>query len=329
VINRVLVAPLNYSHRQVGQIEAFRRVFGDLNVLEVDWWREVQLGNNPGAVLVEAARVFKPDWVWLQIQGSDSFPPVSLDRLREAVPGCYVTHWMGDCRAKVPDTLADICRRTHATLISNVGQGDMYKKAGAPRVHYVQIGLDPEDLVDTGPPPFKVPDVVFIGNYYGHVTDFAEGNATRLATVRELAADPRISVGVVGAGWPKDVPVVGTCHVKQQHAVYSRAKVALSINHFNTIDRYYSDRHLIAMASGTPVVAKYVPGLELEFEPDVECVMANSPREILYRVETLLADDQLRGAIGLRGSVRALKDHTWYERIHRLRPLVEEWRNAL
>lgn len=328
-INRVLVAPLNYSHRQRGQVEAFQMEFGADNVLELDWYGAHRQGKNASALLASAAASFKPDWIWIQAQGSDGLDPVRVRQIRGDLPGCFITHWMGDCRASVPERLAHMCQATHATLLSNMGQHEMYRRAGAKRVHYVQIGLDPEDIPGveiTDFPSFRVPPVVFCGGHYG-TDQFHEGTQLRLRAIRELVKHG-IDVGVVGRGWPSDIPVVGECHVKQQVNVYQKAKVALSINHFNNIARYYSDRQLIAMASGTTVVAKYIPELEMEFDHGKHCMMWHELGDLVTMTTNLLGNDALRREIGLRGRLEVERHHTWGNRIRDLRPVVEEWRKA-
>lgn len=328
-IGRALVAPLNYSHRQRGQVEAFQAVLGPENVLEFDWYAQVKHGHNAAAALRATALAWRPDWIWLQVQDSQEFAAHHIRQLRAELPSCLITHWMGDCRAKVSDHLAALCAATHGTLVSNMGQNGMYLRAGAPRVHYVQIGLDPEDMPDAPDwdPPFRVPDVVFCGGYYAGVDQFRGGTMLRLAAIRRLMG-AGIDVGVVGPGWPGDIPVVGSCHVKHQVHVYRRAKVALSINHFNDIARYYSDRQLIAMASGTPVVAKYVPGLEDEFDDGIHCLFWHELDDVVHRVQHLLGSERLRNDIGAAGAKHVLTHHTWQARIRALVPVMESWRKV-
>lgn len=323
-IARVICAPLNYSHRQEGQYAAFREVFGD-GLVEFDFMALDRAGVNAGKELVKLAADVKPDWIWLQVQGTEMVTGEHVRKIRDLVPHCVVTHWMGDARTSVPKGLAAMCRATHATLISSTGQRPLYKTAGAKRVEYVQIGLDWDQDVLGLPawePPFTVPDVVFCGGYYGG--SFPKGSEQRLAAIRSLMkAD--IPVGVVGTGWPSDIPVVGQCHVKQQIHVYKRAKVALSINHFNDIARYYSDRHLIAMASGTPVVARYVPEMEKEFNvgPSAECLMWNDHEHLIEFTKMLLDNPGWASAMGSRARALVMRDHSWARRIRELLPTID------
>lgn len=349
MIERVFVVPLNYSHRQAGICHAFEEIFGYTNVhSSFDYMamhrRGLSSNQINGALFDEVSR-FKPDWIWLQLQTSNIITAGAIENIKQILPKTIVTHWMGDLRTEVPDHLAAVCKAADATLISNRGQFGLYRSAGAQRVWYTQIGLDwDEDVLglswngektnrERWEPPFRVPDVVFCGGYYEHMP----GHALRLAAIRRLLEE-QIDVGVVSESpWPWNIPVVGSCHVKQQHAVYRRAMVALSINNYNNIENYYSDRQLIAMASGTPVVCRWVPGLEEEFIDGSHCSMFGGDPEglgddldgMVLRVRRLLESPGLRLAVGSCGRMNVMREHSWYARIIDLLPVVESWRYQL
>jgi glycosyltransferase involved in cell wall biosynthesis len=330
-IKKVLMATINHDHPQRGMEHVFQSLFGRENVLSFDFLEEGRRGsqkpkiNNDFLALVKST---KPDWIWLQVQDSNVIQPETITALRRDLPGCVVTHWMGDIRSKVKPYLSEICKVTHLTLISSVGQIPLFQDAGAKRVQYCQVGVDWNEDVLGKPawvPPFKVPDVVFIGNHYGVNIgdDNFPGVGERLDAIRALK-DAGIDVGVVGTGWPADVPMIGSCKVKQQHHVWKRAKVALSVNHFNNVELYYSDRHLVSMASGTPLVCKYVPGLEKEFTHGVDLFWYESTDELVDIVKTLLSNDDFRQKVGRQGRYKVMSEHTWFNRIISLIPTIEE-----
>lgn len=339
-ICRVLCVPLNYSHKQRGMLGAFHEVFGPDNVQEFDFMEANRNSRDANKLLLESARNFSPDWIWLQLQDSGIITSSTIDKLRHKLKSCLITHWTGDVRANtgvldldISRDLRRICRATHATLISSVGQIGIYEKTGAPHTEYVQVGLDwDEDVLGLPPwePPFRVPDVVFCANHYGHVPSFERGTRERLEAIT-LLAKAGLDVGIVGSGWPAGYPVIGTCHVKQQHHIYKRAKVALSISHFCDVDRYYSDRQLIAMASGTPTVCRYIPGLEREFTDQVDCVFY-SPVDgvnVVDRVRWVLDHAEQAAKIGAAGKSKVVKDHTWTARIRTLVPKANAWKRGL
>jgi hypothetical protein len=329
---RVLVAPLNYDHPQVGQLEAFNAVFGPSSVGELDYMR---IGNDRRArrsgtaddVFYRRTMDFRPDWLWLQFQDSQKISGECLGMIRRDLPHCAITHWTGDLRPQVSNYLASICKETHITFCSSVGQIPMFEAAGAPKALYLQIGLDEsEDLnAPQQDPPFTVPDVVFCGNHYG---DTFPGTREREQAIKALM-NAKIPVGVVGTGWPAWTPVLGSCHVKQQVHVWRAARVCLNVNHYNDVDGYYSDRQLIAMASGNPTVCAYIPGLEREFETGKHCVWYTDVGQLVPIVSDLLSNEELRCKIGAEGRREVAANHTWTARIRSIVPVIDELRREL
>ncbi len=325
MIRKVLTATINYDHPQCGMLRAFRGLFPEVTDFDY-FYRHVRAGESTKSIneaFVAACVKAQPDWIWLQLQDTNVIGAAAILEVREALPKCVVSHWTGDCRPSVSPYLASICQSTHLTLVSSVGQLQMFRNAGAPQAEYLQIGVDwEEDLlgIPDWAPGFPVPDVVFCGNHYG---DKFPGTVDRLVAIEALKA-AGVNVGVVGNGWPAGIKVVGSCHVKQQVHVYRRAKVVLAINHFNGIERYYSDRQLISMGSGTPVVCFAVPGLEAEFKDGVECLFYRTTNELVMDTIGLLSSDKMRRDVGRAGRAAIWRSHTWPSRILSVVPLVEE-----
>lgn len=331
MINRVLMSTINWDHKQRGMIDDFVKVFGPANVKDFDYLQEQRDGKSileTNERFVIAARQFNPTWIWLQVQETDVLKADTLAKVKAILPHCVITSWMGDCRTTVSPYLASICKQVHLKLISSVGQMGMFMASGAKDVRYLQIGLDwQEDVMGNPPwtPPFRVPDVVFCGTYYANKYP---GTVDRVNGVMALK-NAGIDIGIVGNGWPGGYPVVGTCGVKQQHHVWKRCKVALNINHFQQIQNYYSDRMIIAMASGTPLVCHYVPGLESEFENGKHCLWYHDEAELVRHVRKLLSDPALSRRIGQAGREEVIKNHTWEARIKDVLPDIERIQGEL
>jgi glycosyltransferase involved in cell wall biosynthesis len=322
-IEKALLATINYDHPQLGMIDAFQKVFGHGNVIDCDYFHSG--GESPDGMLVRMAREHRPDWIWLQVQDSNKITADAIKQIRAELPGTVVTHWTGDLRPQVSHYLGTICEATHATFCSSVGQIDMFKKAGASLCQYVQIGLDWDEDVAAPhrPPPFPVPDVVFCGGYYG---EQFPGTKQRVEAILALKR-AGIGIGVVGQGWSAGgYNVLGHCHVKEQCHVWRAAKICLNVNHFNHVPLYYSDRQLIAMASGRPTVCHYVPMLEQEFENWTHCVWYRNPGELVEVVQALLRDPEMQTRIGTCGKNEVIANHTWEARIRVLLPTIEELR---
>lgn len=325
MIRKVFLATLNYDHPQTGMSRAFAGVFGSGNVAEYDYYQAHRAGKPIQVVTSEfiaAAKAFQPDWIWMQVQGSGVISAPGVEEVKKALPRCVISHWMGDLRTHVDAYLTSICRATHLTLISNRGQYDLFRSAGAPEVRYCQIGLDwDEDIIGLPwVPPFPVPDVVLCGNHYG---DSFPGTGAREIAVKTLM-DAHVNVGVVGGQWPRGYPVVGICTVKQQLQVYRKAKAVLSISHYNEIPGFYSDRLLIAMASGTPVVALYCPGLHYDVAWD-SVYIYNDTAKLPDIVAKAMEDRE----IGARSRAAAIRNHSWFSRITDLLPVIEKIRAGL
>jgi hypothetical protein len=322
---RVFLSTINFDHVQRGQIDAFAKVFGSTNTQHFDYLQEQRDGRSVPDIndrFVKAAVDFWPDFCWLHLQETNIIQAEAIARIKKALPSCVITSWMGDCRTSVSPYLASICRVVDLMLISSVGQIPMFTMAGAKEVRYLQIGLDWEEDVMGNPPwtpPFRVPEVVFCGAYYGSLYP---GTVDRVAAIRALQ-NAGIDIGIVGNGWPSGFPVVGTCAVKQQHHIWKRCKVAINTNHFNDIDHYYSDRQIISMASGAPLVCKYIPGLESEFENGKHCLWYQDEAELVRQVRSLLRDPALARRIGAAGRDEVIRNHTWEARIMDLLPDIQ------
>jgi hypothetical protein len=305
-IRTVLLLPLNYTHLQAGMIQGFQQVFGAENVDVFDFMcaadrligAATRTPDQVRAVFIERVAETKPDLVFMQLQDTGVITAEAIIAARAASPDTVFVHWTGDYRPEVSKYLGSICCVTDVTFASSVGQLPAFVAMGAPEAVYLQIGVDWNQDVLGLPawePPFEVPEIVFCGNHYAG-GPWPAGTVQRLTDIRALKA-AGFNVGVVGTGWPSDIPVVGECHVKHQHHVYTRARVVLSISHENTVDRYFSDRLLIGMASGTPTIARWFPGIEAEFafnnDPSDGPVVTDDPLLMLlpyYKTETDLVD---------------------------------------
>jgi hypothetical protein len=327
---RVFLSTIHWDHFQRGQVDAFARIFGGPNIQHYDYLQEQRDGWSVQDIndrFVKAAVDFRPDFVWTHLQETNVIQASALQRVKQALPNCVITSWMGDCRTSVSPYLASICRAVDLMLISSVGQIPMFIMAGAKEVRYLQIGLDWEEDVMGNPPwtpPFRVPAVVFCGAYYGNLYPGTVDRVNGVLALRNAGID----IGIVGNGWPEGFPVVGTCGVKQQHHIWKRCKVAVGINHFRDIQNYFSDRQIISMASGTPLVCQYIPGLESEFENGKHCLWYHDEAELVRHVRNLLADPGLAQRIGQAGREEVIKNHTWEARIKDLLPDIERLRKG-
>ena len=302
----------------------FRHVFGSENV------REYCLGDKRArgvakpiiqADIAREAKAFKPDWIWMQVQNYDYANPELIAGLRKASPGCFISTWTGDMRTTVLPNQKALFPIVDMTTVSSLGQIPMFEDAGARNVRYCQNAYDEDLFPDNAwTPPFRVPDVVLCGNYWkdGGFPDYDDRRQAVLALV-----EAGVDVGVVGRGWPSDVPCIGECPRLHQRAIYRRAKVALNVNNFNGVELYYSRRLLIAMASGIPVVATYVPGLEKEFDQEENLLWYESLDELVTHVQSFLHRRQAREFYARKAGELVRAEHLWRNRVVALLPESE------
>lgn len=325
MIRKVFLSTLNTRYPQRGMEHAFRGIFGNENVDVFDPM-ERRRAKIPDDVIseefVDAVVRHQPDWTWLQFQDSGALSTLAIMEARKQLPRCVFTHFMGDLRETIGPHLAQLCRSTHLTMVSNQGQLQMFLDVGAPRVQYCPIAADWEEDILGEPdwePPFRVPDVVFCGSNYGETFP---GTKEREEAARALMASG-LDFGIVGKGWSKEFPVVGRCERRQQSSVYRRSKVILSVNNFNAIRRYYSNRLWVALASGKPVVCHSVPGIEEDLSDEGNCVIYTTADELTTEVGRLLSDPERRDRLGFSGRALVFARHTWFQRVLQVTGRVE------
>jgi hypothetical protein len=325
MIRRAFLGTINYDHPQRGMEHAFQSLLGKENVQSFDYYELERRGKTKAEIneaFIKAATAFKPDWVWLQVQDGDILTADSLLAIRRALPTVVISHWNGDMRRNVSPYNATVCKAAHLTLISSMGQVELFEAAGAKLVRYCQVAVDWEEDVlgsQSFPVPFKVPDVVFIGHYYANRYP---GTPERERAITALMK-AEIPVGIVGNGWPKGYPVLGNCKLKEQIHVWRKAKIGLNVNHFNDVSCYYSDRQLVSMVSGKPLVCKYIPDLETEFINGKHLYWYKDEQELVQRVQALLENPVLAKTMGQAGRSLVLRNHTWFARFVELIPVVE------
>lgn len=322
-IGRILVGAIN---PEGGMTHGFRSIFGFENVRTFDHAGMVKGGIRRIDIakrFVEVAQEHQPDWIWLQVHDRDTLLPEAVEQVREIFPQCVVTHFMGDYRPAIGELLEAMVKVCHLALVSNADQPQDFLEAGAPEAMYCPIAADwTEDILGLPDwePPFRIPEVVFCGSNYG---DTFPGTEEREAAARVLM-DSEYDFGIVGRGWPSEFPMLGNCTRSQQVQIYRRAKVVLSINNYNQVRRYYSNRQFVALASGKPVICRTVPGIEEDFKDGHHCVIYKKPKHLPRLVKAILEDESWANRLGSNGRALAIEKHTWFNRILMLLPRIEQ-----
>ncbi|HEX7094522.1 MAG TPA: hypothetical protein VF183_01475, partial [Acidimicrobiales bacterium] len=271
-VNDPRVRRVAYVAADQPHTEAIERAFRELtggdaahNVLVYPFERRAR-DHDVDREFAEWIGTFQPDWVWMQLEDTGVIRPQTIARARQAAPRAVFTDFTLDYAPKVTAYRADIAAAVDIAFVPSRGQLAAYFEAGCHDVSYCPPAVDwRRDVFGTHSVGYEVPDVVFVGNCYAD-SPWPKGTQERLDTVRAIR-DAGFDVGVFGAGWPSDIRVVrDSLPFVAQSAVYREARIVLSVSHANDVEGYFSDRLPIAMASGTPVLAMYSPGLEELFD---------------------------------------------------------------
>lgn len=307
---KILHLPLQVEGSfQIGQRRGMQEVFGEENVVEFDYLNHP----NPNEELIKiASQGF--DVCWFQLQETNTITSETLEKIKPYVK--VMTHWTGDIRTVVPNYLQQISPLFDITYIAMKGHIPMYQQFCGD-VRYMPIAVDPEEV---NPPERKLdfcPEIVFIGNHYGEQFPDSKERLELFGTLTRRFPN----FGVYGGSWSESVRSYGQCPLKDQIHYYRQAKVCISINHFNKVEQYYSERLLWCLASGTPCLVKYFPGVEKEFR---NIITFNTYDECGDLCQKILESPESYQDIADRAKEEVLQYHHWGIRFQQLKKDVEE-----
>jgi spore maturation protein CgeB len=172
-----------------------------------------------------------------------------------------------------------------------------YRLDGHPVVHW-PFGSDP-DLFRPG--AIKRYDVCFVGNNYGW----------RARLIAQLAR-AGIHVECFGSGFPN-----GHIDAARVAQVFGESKIVLGVGTVAHSRRIVTLklRDFDGPMSGSVYMTTENPDLRSLFSVGEEIEMYRTAAECIQLVRHYLADDAAREAMGAAGRARALRDHTWRQRI--------------
>ena len=185
------------------------------------------------------------------------FDAHSLQLLKQTLPRARFVFWYGDMRPGLDPRVVEIGRACELFLATSSGHVlRAYRAAGIPRAGFLPNTCDPDlehPYVDI-PASFRVP-IAFIGKLlHGH--DGQDPDRERI--IQRLVAEK----GMKTYGCQGGPRVDGLDFL---HAA-AGADLALSINAYNDVRLYHSDRLVIMLACGPMVLAKRVPDSDLLFQ---------------------------------------------------------------
>ena len=122
--------------------------------------------------------------------------------------------------------------------------------------------------------------------------------------------------GLFGSGYPAQF---GQIHATSGHAesneIYNQSQCVVSISNYNDLENYFSDRLLMSLGSGKPVISYRFPGCYSYFTHGSDILIANNVQEIIQCIDYCVANPEKAREIGVNGQRKVLSEHTYRSRV--------------
>ena len=221
----------------------------------------------------------------------------TVDRLRHAVPHAHVVCWYGDMQRGVNEAVAQIARRCDWFLATSAGATlQAYKTAGVTRCAFMPNPADG----DVERPYEAGADLASKVLFVGKLRHGAAGqDPTREELIQRLHERGDLTCyGAMGGR-----PIKGLRYLQ----AIGGAEMVLSVNAYNDVRLYHSDRLIHCTACGAFTLVKRVPDSELLFEDGKHVCYFESIEECLTLVDKYHAEAAARQRIAAAARVRALE----------------------
>ncbi len=220
----------------------------------------------------------------------------TIQRLKQAHPSTPVMCWYCDMYAGIDPKIAPLAKECHWFLATAGGDFlKAYKDLGIEHCAFLPNPCDGDIEYPREVPPSFHTKMLFTGKLM-----HGQGgqDAMRSKLIQELVDKKGMTVwGCLGRP--------GVEGIEYLQAICG-TRIALSINAFNDIPCYHSDRLTHYLGCGAFVLAKYVPGSERLFEDRRHLDYFRTSEECLDRVDYYLEKEEERRRIAQQG----------YEHIH-------------
>lgn len=181
------------------------------------------------------------------------------------------------------------------------------------KIHFVDQGVDIEIFKPVKTE--KIYDIVFPGNFFG--SQFC-GSDLRINLVRNLI-NHGYNIQVVGDGWPEDIGALPKQGANELNITLNQAKISVGISHFIDVPYYTSNRLYQCMATGTPHITWYSPGISDLFRYGYLDV--KSFDQLYGYIDEFLADEnkcQIAGSIQHKEIIKRHTIFNTWEKIEKI-----------
>jgi glycosyltransferase involved in cell wall biosynthesis len=310
---KVLYLPLNTPEgTQSGMCDAWNNVGVELHIF--DFYMKFLAHRDSSSVrreFIQVVQAVQPDLVHMQLQFTGVIDYETLRQAKLSCPKTIFVNWSGDLRKNVPTEFVSLSSAIDYSLVSNVGQIELYRAAGCHNCRYWQIGYDPKICF-----PQELPltyDVTFTGNMYQF--DTFPDVRLRLEAAKAIKNKYGARAGVFGNGYPSSMGRIHGIKGAEVNNAYCASHTVLSISNFNDVSYYFSDRLLACLASGRPTICYRFPGVESYFTHNSDLIVVNSIAEIISAVDFCVKNPQLAKEIGRNGYLKVKAEHTHTSRV--------------
>jgi hypothetical protein len=261
------------------------------------------------AALLEAVERLRPDVVLLL--RITKILPEAIRELRAR--GVRTFFWYVDCDDPEPPAwIRPLVREVDAFAVTAKGMVPKYQALRGAPVHWLVEGVYLPAHPRREPGSVPVPslyrsEVAFIGNLYypSRDEDLALERHRLLKKIQALHS--LIVWGPQGdrrarEKWGADYPVIEwPAYHEELVRICHGAKIVLGVNRINTVDRYFSNRTFLTLASGGFHLTRYVPGLERMFTNHRHLVWFSTHEECLDLIAHYLPRTAARRRIARAG----------------------------
>ena len=272
---------------------SYRNMLQQLSPVQSKNWAARIAKKKTDRLLVELARNHRPDLI--MITAFKLLDGRTVQALKEALPGARVICWYGDMRKGVDPKVGDIARHCEWFLATSAGETlRNYKALGVAHCAFLPnpTDRDIERVNQTGAQWHS--KIVFVGKLRHKQPG---QDPLRWELIQHLKQ--REGLTVWGA--------LGQPALKGLEYLYAicGADMVLSINAFNDVRMYHSDRLIHSLGCGAFVLARRVPDGELLFEDKKHLCYFGSLEECVELINRFSGDAAARQALGAAGMARA------------------------
>lgn len=277
----------------------------------VIWERDMNLR------LIKKTQEYQPDLIFI-LKG-DLIQPETLQALKS--PYRKIISWWVDnpiLYFKDYPQVEEQIKLIDALFVFDYDDIEVLKQKGVTSLYYLPCAYDPnvyrpKTITISEKKHFEC-EIAFIANYYPERGEF-------LKYIKEF------NVAVWGRGWKKflnahnfstNVLRAKSLNGESIASVYNTAQICPNVHHIQSRGGGLNMRTFEIPGAGGFQLTDYIEGMEEHFEIGKEIVVYQSPEHFRELAEYYLKHENERKAIAKRGHERAMRDHTYEQRLKKI-----------